>query len=133
MHHDTYDFVSHSDCTGKAVLVTGANKGIGKAVAMGYAKAGASQIAITARSGGADVVEEIKQTAAKAGRPEPQVLLICVDVTESKSVKEGAAQLESSWGRLDILVNNAGFLDKFVKILDGDEDLWSPRRSCLFC
>ncbi|KAI1078961.1 NAD(P)-binding protein [Whalleya microplaca] len=124
---DTYDYIdplAKSNCAGKAVLITGGNKGIGKGVALSYAKAGASHIAIAARSDAADVVAEIENAALKSGRKCPTVLVLRVDVTDSTSVKTAANVLEEGWGRLDILIGNAGFLAKYEKVLDGDEDEW---------
>ncbi|KAI1371861.1 NAD(P)-binding protein [Hypoxylon crocopeplum] len=127
IRYDTYEHinpVSKSDCTGKAVLVTGGNKGIGKAVAVSYARAGASHIAITSRIEAPEVVEEIKKAASNAGRGKPVVVLLRMDVTDSATVKSGAQALEEKWGRLDILIGNAGFLARYEKVLDGDEDEW---------
>ncbi|KAI1135924.1 NAD(P)-binding protein [Hypoxylon sp. FL0543] len=127
LRHDTYDYIDplkQSDCRGKAVLVTGGNKGIGKGVALSYARAGASHIAITSRSDAPGAVVEIEQAAADAGREKPEVLLLQVDVTDSATVKAAAHVLEVNWGRLDIVIGNAGFLAKYEKILDGDDDEW---------
>ncbi|OTA68697.1 oxidoreductase-like protein [Hypoxylon sp. EC38] len=127
LRHDTYDYIdplTKSDCKGKAILVTGGNKGIGKGVAVSYARAGASHIAITSRSDASNVVVEIEKAAVDAGREKPAVLLLRMDVTDSASVKAAAHVLEANWGRLDILIGNAGFLAKYQKILDGDEDEW---------
>ncbi|KAI0549597.1 hypothetical protein F4679DRAFT_258433 [Xylaria curta] len=71
-HFDTYpsiDPTKRSNCSGKAVLITGGNKGIGFGIALSYARAGASHIAITSRSEIATVItEEIKKAATDAGR-----------------------------------------------------------------
>jgi FlaA1/EpsC-like NDP-sugar epimerase len=52
-HHDTYPFIdpTKANLSGKSVLITGASKGIGKATAISFAKAGCPKIAIAARSG----------------------------------------------------------------------------------
>ncbi|KAI1383937.1 NAD(P)-binding protein [Hypoxylon trugodes] len=124
---DTYDYIdplTKSNCKGKAVLVTGSNKGIGKGVALSYARAGASHIAITSRSDAPDVVVEIEKAATDAGREKPQVTSLRMDVVDLASVKSAAHILETTWGRLDILIGNAGFLAKYEKILDGEEDEW---------
>ncbi|KAF3069802.1 Oxidoreductase UcpA [Daldinia childiae] len=126
-HHDTYDYidpVTRSNCTGKVILVTGGNKGIGKGIALSYARAGASHIAITSRSEVPEVVTEIEKSAADAGRAKPVVTVLRLDVTDSASVTNAAHVLEGQWGRLDILIGNAGYLSKYDKILDGDEEGW---------
>ncbi|KAI0845439.1 NAD(P)-binding protein [Daldinia vernicosa] len=126
-HYDTYDYINpitRSNCVGKAILVTGGNKGIGKGIALSYARAGASHIAITSRSDVPEVVAEIEKSAADAGRAKPVVVVLRLDVTDSTSVTNAAQVLEGQWGRLDILIGNAGYLSKFDKILDGDEEAW---------
>ncbi|KAI1452018.1 NAD(P)-binding protein [Annulohypoxylon moriforme] len=127
VRQDTYDYidpVTKSNCKGKAVLITGGNKGIGKGVAVSYARAGASHIAISSRSDAPDVVIDIEKAAIDAGRERPTVALLRMDVSNPASVKDAARALEEKWGRLDILIGNAGFLAKYEKILDGDEDEW---------
>lgn len=127
IRHDTYEHINpltKSDCTGKCVLVTGGNKGIGKGVAQSYARAGASHIAITSRSDIPEVVAEIEKAATDAGRDKPAVLVLRMDVTVSSSVKSAAQSLQTAWGRLDILIGNAGYLAKYEKMLDSDEDEW---------
>ncbi|KAI0882377.1 NAD(P)-binding protein [Annulohypoxylon maeteangense] len=127
IRQDTYDYidpVTKSDCKGKAVLITGGNKGIGKGVALSYARAGASHIAITSRSDAADVATSVEKAAIDAGRERPVVMLLRMDVSDPESVKDAAHALEANWGRLDVLIGNAGFLAKYERILDGDEDEW---------
>ncbi|WQF87729.1 Putative short-chain dehydrogenase/reductase SDR, NAD(P)-binding domain superfamily [Colletotrichum destructivum] len=125
IHHDTYpdiDPVTVSDCKGKAVLVTGASKGLGKAIAIGYAEAGASMIAVAARSDVSSTVSDVLQAAEKAGRAEPTVLALEMDVSSTPSVKAAAKRLTAEWGRLDILINNAGYMAPFQLLLETDED-----------
>ncbi|GJD04831.1 short-chain dehydrogenase [Colletotrichum higginsianum] len=125
IHHDTYpdiDPVTVSDCTGKAVLVTGASKGLGRAIAIGYAEAGASMIAVAARSDVSSTVRDVLQAAEKAGRAEPTVLALEMDVSSTPSVKAAAERLTAEWGRLDILINNAGYMAPFQLLLETDED-----------
>ncbi|KAI1209333.1 NAD(P)-binding protein [Annulohypoxylon truncatum] len=127
IRYDTYEYidpVTKSNCEGKAVLITGGNKGIGKGVAISYARAGASYIAITSRSDAPDAVTDIEKAAIDAGRKRPAVTLLRMDVADPTSVKDAAHVLEVNWGRLDILIGNAGFLASYDKILDGDEDEW---------
>jgi NAD(P)-dependent dehydrogenase (short-subunit alcohol dehydrogenase family) len=89
-------------CEGLVAIVTGGSKGIGRAVAIGLAEAGAA-VVVVARTPGpiADVVEEIRVKGARAiGR--------VADVSDEQKVQEVISATLSEFGRVDILVNNAG-------------------------
>lgn len=126
IHSDTYDFIKPEqwDLSSRTVLVTGASRGLGKENAISFARAGASNIAVAARSGLDDVVKEMKQVAQKAGRKEPNVLPLQVDVTDKNSVAAAATKIEERFGGLDIVINNAGYLENFKKIADADPEEW---------
>ncbi|GAB1319965.1 2-(R)-hydroxypropyl-CoM dehydrogenase [Madurella fahalii] len=112
-HNDTYpaiDPATASDCSGKAVLVTGANRGLGKAFALSYAKAGASYIAIGSRSDASETVKACLEAAKDAGKPSPTVIQVKLDVTDQACVGEAAERVHREFGRLDILVNNSGYM-----------------------
>ncbi|KAK1969233.1 short-chain dehydrogenase [Colletotrichum sublineola] len=125
IHHDTYpeiNPVTVSNCAGKAVLITGASKGLGKAIAIGYAEAGASMIAVVARSDVSSTASAVLEAARNAGRPEPSVLALGMDVSSVPSVKATVERLTAEWGRLDILINNAGYMTPFKSLLEADDD-----------
>lgn len=125
IYHDTYpeiDPINKSDCTGKAVLITGASKGVGRNIAVGYAQAGAPLIAAAARSSTADTKAVILEAAHAAGRPPPRILSLQMDACDKASVEAGAKKLEREWGRLDVLINNAGHMASFAPLLETDED-----------
>ena len=84
---------------GKCAIVTGAGSGIGRAIALGYAREGARILA-------ADLnLEGAQQTAAQASAG--QILAHRADVTDEASVKEMVEEAVSHLGRLDVMVNNA--------------------------
>lgn len=124
--HDTYDFINPQqfDLDGRAVFVTGASRGLGRAFAISYAKAGASCIGIGARSSLDEVEEEIQEAAKAAGRVAPKVLSLKLDVTNKESVAQAAQKAERAFGRCDILVNNSGFMELQVKMTEVDPDAW---------
>jgi len=86
---------------GKKALVTGASRGIGKAVAIGLAEAGAD-VALVSRS---DVLFQTAQEIEKLGR---KALVIQEDLTRPEAAEKVVNATVKSFGRLDILVNNAG-------------------------
>lgn len=125
VHNDTYPAIdsAKANLSGKAVLITGASKGLGRAISVSFAKAGASMIAIGARSDLSTTIDEIKAAAEKVGKPEPKILALKLDVADPKSVDDAAAQVKESFGRMDIVINNAGIFD-VAKILDTDPEKW---------
>lgn len=126
VHSDTYAAIdpAKADLTGKAVYVSGASRGIGRSIALSFAKAGASFIAVSARSSLVEVERDIKQAASEAGRSEPHTLSLKVDVTDPELVRGASHEIERSFGKLDIVVNNAAILGDRTRIVDGDPDNW---------
>ncbi|KAK4500299.1 hypothetical protein PRZ48_008488 [Zasmidium cellare] len=122
IHKDTYDYITPTQFSlpNRAILITGASKGIGKATALSYAKAGASYIAIAARSG----MDELEAEMKKAAKGELKVLKIVLDVTSEESVEKAKEAVEREFGRLDVLVNNAGYLEEFVPITESKVEEW---------
>lgn len=110
--------------SGKHVLVSGASRGIGRATALSFARAGASGIAILARSDLTLLEGEIFDVAKKARRPQPKVICLAVDTTDRESTEKAAKQVASTFGHVDILINNAGRLETFVPMADSDSDEW---------
>lgn len=105
---------SRFSCEGKRVLVTGASRGIGQALALGFARAGADVI-ITARQTGslAETAEGIRQAGRRAE-------VVAFDQSDIGQVMTALSGLQ----RVDVLVNNAGVEDVRPS-LDVDEALWS--------
>ena len=126
VHSETYAAIdpTKTDLTGKAVYISGASRGIGRSIALSFARAGASFIAVSARSNLAEVERDIKQAALEAGRREPQTLSLKVDVTNPESVKNAGEEIEKAFSKLDIVVNNAAILGDRTRIVDGDPVNW---------
>jgi len=89
------------DLSARVAVVTGASRGIGRAIALRLSRAGAHVVAAARGDHAADVAAEI---AAAGGRAQPASL----DVTEPADVDRTVAQVIEQHGRIDILVNNAG-------------------------
>jgi 3-oxoacyl-[acyl-carrier protein] reductase len=87
---------------GRTALVTGAAQGIGRAIALTLADAGADVALTNLNCEKLDrVVKEIEAKGRKGIR-------FCVDVSDAEAVKEMTEQVIAAWGKIDILVNNAG-------------------------
>jgi 3-oxoacyl-[acyl-carrier protein] reductase len=91
----------HLDFTGRVAIVTGASRGIGRAVALALGRAGAA-VGAAARGDHAGAVAD--QIAGLGGRG----LAVPLDVTDPASVDAGVEQVIAAFGRVDVLVNNAG-------------------------
>ncbi|KAI8962441.1 putative oxidoreductase [Daldinia sp. FL1419] len=127
VHTDTYEYISpkNIDLSGKSVFITGASKGVGRETALSYARAGASGIVVGARSDLTSLVSEIKDAAKRAGRNEPTVLSLKLDVTSEDSVKAASEAVSAKFGgKLDILINNAGYLDHWAPIAEASTYHW---------
>ena len=90
---------------GKVAIVTGGNRGIGKAIARGLAGEGAS-LTIAARN-----AELLEETADEFRANGTKVLAVPTDVTDESQIKALFEKSMAEYGRLDILVNNAGAFD----------------------
>ncbi|KAI0397991.1 hypothetical protein F5Y17DRAFT_413078 [Xylariaceae sp. FL0594] len=127
-HKDTYPFIDplKADLSGKSVLITGASKGIGRAAAISFATAGCSTILLAARSDLANVERAVRDAAQKAGRPQPEVYSLKMDVTSEDSVRAAAENVQSilDGSGLDVLISNAGYLEDFQPIADSDPSEW---------
>ncbi len=102
---------------GRTALVTGASRGIGRAIALQLARDGA-RVAVNYRSGEA----EAHAAAEEIGACGSQCLVMRADVSHAKEARELVEKVVAECGRLDILVNNAGITrDKSLRKLT-DED-----------
>ncbi|WP_416877503.1 SDR family oxidoreductase [Litorimonas sp.] len=91
------------DVTGKRVIVTGASRGIGNAIATAYAKDGA-KVAICARTESA--IQKAGDKLLKDGAQD--VIALPVDVSDTEQVRSFVKTVAEKWGGVDVLVNNAG-------------------------
>ena len=102
----------------KVALITGGGRGIGKAVALAYAREGA-KLAICARTESEieKSVEEIRALGSEC------VGLVC-DVSVEDSVERMVKNLENHFGRVDVLVNNAGVMTRPVSLAQLEVKKW---------
>jgi NAD(P)-dependent dehydrogenase (short-subunit alcohol dehydrogenase family) len=111
-HRDTYAAIDETlpqhSCNGRSVFITGAGSGIGKAIALSFARAGASAIYIAARRKAN--LEETKAEALQIA-PKCRFETFEMDVVNAAQVEDVFTQIASINGKpLDILVSNAGFV-----------------------
>ncbi len=106
-----------ADLTGKCALVTGAGRGIGRAIALELARAGARVMCNDIDP--ATAAETAKQIQAAGGIAVSHP----ADVSNAEAVRRMIAEAASALGRLDVLVNNAGIEPK-ASILDMPEEVW---------
>jgi NAD(P)-dependent dehydrogenase (short-subunit alcohol dehydrogenase family) len=104
--------VSLFDLTGKTAFVTGASRGIGRAIAVALAQAGAD-VALVARSaeGLADAADDVTAAGRKA-------IVVPADVTDQAGVTDAVAAAIGQLGHVDIVVNNAGGSNFMVSFRD---------------
>jgi 3-oxoacyl-[acyl-carrier protein] reductase len=87
----------------KVAFITGARRGIGKAIALKYAQNGADCI-IVARTAPEELAEDIRALGRRA-------LALAVDVSDATAVEEAIKSAVKEFGKIDILVNNAGIAE----------------------
>ena len=104
--------------TGKRALITGADSGIGRAIAELFAREGAD-VAITYHSDLAGI-EETARLVAQAGR---KVVVFRLDVGDPASVRAGFERIAIDLGVLDILVNNAGQAMSGMPVAEMEDDV----------
>ena len=105
---------------GRIALITGAGRGIGRAIALAYAAEGA-KLVLAARTGA-----ELRETADSiTGRFGSDVSTIIADVTHRKQVDAALAHTLERHGAIDVLVNNAGNIGPVGRLWDNDADDWA--------
>ncbi|MFC1982795.1 SDR family NAD(P)-dependent oxidoreductase [Chloroflexota bacterium] len=105
--------------TDRVAIVTGAGKGIGKSIAIGFAEAGAD-VVVAART-----ITDIEATAADIRALGRKALVVATDARNSDQVANMVQRTMNEFGRIDILVNNVGSpLGLVGPLLDTNDDDW---------
>jgi len=111
------DYCGSGKLAGMAALITGGDSGIGRAVAVLYAREGAD-VAIVYLDEDQDAEDTRRHVEAEGQR----CLLLRGDVRDASFCRDAARQAHEHLGRLDILVNNAAFQEHAEKLTDLTED-----------
>ena len=104
--------------TNRVALVTGASRGIGRAVAIALAREGAHVVAV-ARTVGA--LEELDDEIKRAGSG---ATLVPLDLKDGQAMPRLAEAIAQRWRKLDILIGNAGFLGPLTPVTNIDPKNW---------
>ena len=109
---------SHPDLAGKTVVVTGAGKGIGRAIAERFGAAGSS---VVVNDVDAPSAEAVAAGIVEAGGA---ALAAGADVSDGEQVAAMFAATMETYGTVDVLVNNAGLVSPMLHFFDADEAWW---------
>jgi len=100
----------------KVIVVTGAGRGLGEAIAVGLAEQGARVCAIDNDETNAERARSSMARVAGMDR----VMSIAADVTDEVAVRTAAEMVEARWGRVDALINNAAIMPEMTPVVDLD-------------
>lgn len=103
---------------GKAALITGAGSGIGRAMALLFAREGACLIVVDQHE------EAVRETARQVTEAGGTATALRCDVTQGDQVKAAIDACVGAYGRIDVLCNNAGVVGSTTTVVDTPEDAW---------
>jgi len=103
---------------GKTAIVTGGSRGIGKAIALGFAKAGA-KVAVTSRK-----MNDLEANAAEIKAFGGEAFPLQAHLGKMEEINRMVSAVVDKFGRIDILVNDAGASPAMGSVLESDERLW---------
>jgi NAD(P)-dependent dehydrogenase (short-subunit alcohol dehydrogenase family) len=102
----------------RIALITGAGRGIGRTIALAYAREGAT-LSLAARS-----IAELEETAGECRKLGAEVLVTCTDVTDRDDVERLVDATVLRYAAVDILVNNAGIAGPIGSLQENDVTAW---------
>lgn len=107
------------DLSGKRVLVTGANSGLGASIAKTFAAEGA-KVAVNYLVNPKEADALVKQFTTAGG----QALGLMADISDPKAVEAMFTSMDEAWGGIDVLVNNAGIDGRYALGWESDPEAW---------
>ena len=117
--HGEHSYKGSGRLTGKAAVITGGDSGIGRAVAIAFAREGAD--VVIAYFNEHDDARETARWVEQAGR---RAVLVAGDLAQRAQAREIVDRAVDAFGRIDILVNNAAHQMNFEKVEDISDDEW---------
>ena len=108
--------MTEKDLEGKVALVTGASRGLGKAIALKLAALGSRVVVNYASS-----EEEAKKVVGEIKSQGGEAMLVKANVADAQTVKAMVKEIAGTWGKIDILVNNAGITRDSLLLRMSDE------------
>jgi NAD(P)-dependent dehydrogenase (short-subunit alcohol dehydrogenase family) len=117
--HGETSYVGHQRLAGKKAVITGADSGIGRAVAIAFAREGADVAIAYLKED--DDARETAQWVEKAGRT---AILVRGDIADADQCRHVISEAVDRFGRIDILVNNAAHQRTYSSIEDISDDAW---------
>ena len=115
MGHNQYEGI---DLAGQVAIVTGGGRGIGRAIAIGLARAGAS-VAVVSRS-----EDQLAETVSQITELGTGAIAVTAKVSDTAAVDRMVREVEKSLGSVDLLVNNAGLAGPIGPTWETDSDDW---------
>jgi NAD(P)-dependent dehydrogenase (short-subunit alcohol dehydrogenase family) len=112
-------YVGHDRLAGKVAVITGADSGIGRAVAIAYAREGADVVIsyLSEHDDAKDTAQHVEQAGRRA-------VLIAGDVSDPQHCRDIVARTVEELGRVDVLVNNAAFQMSHETLEEIPDDEW---------
>lgn len=103
---------------GKVAVVTGASSGMGRSIALLYAKEGASVVSVARRKEKLDELIEVSKDY------DGKIITMQGDVSKKEDNEKMIDLAINSFGKIDILVNNAGVMDEMMPVAEVPDELW---------
>ena len=117
--HGEESYEGHGRLTGKAALITGADSGIGRAVAIAFAREGADVLISYLEED-----DDARATAEWVERAGQRAELCPGDIAEASHCRSLVSRTVDAFGRIDVLVNNAAFQRTYEQLEDVPDDEW---------
>jgi NAD(P)-dependent dehydrogenase (short-subunit alcohol dehydrogenase family) len=110
----------------KVTIVTGASQGIGKVIALAFAKQGANLVLVGRNANGLqETCAEVDSISESNGFTEARHLIVPVDLSRVGEIKTLFQMVESEFGTVDVLINNAGIAGPTCPVEEVTEEDWN--------